>query len=107
MLKHHSIGLILLCQGFIASAASPPKPFTPVHATPSEFRCLGRAVALGNLLLPAQIKAADGNILSSRIEVLADPPSSLQLLPSTITVKVLTHSANSASWQFTAESSDF
>src|SRR5690349_9080180 len=109
MLNHRLIGFLLLIlstHAFVAVAA-PPKPFTAVRATSTEFRCLNRTVALGKLLLPAQIKAADGDLLSSPVEVLADPPSSLELLPSTTTSKLLTRSADSACWQYTAESSDF
>src|SRR5262245_15930991 len=99
--------LILLLGPCVAFGASPPKPFTPVAATPTEFRGLDRSVALGNLLLPAQLIAAKGELLSAPIEVFADPASSLKLIPSTITAKVLAHFEDSAYWHFAAESSDF
>jgi hypothetical protein len=91
----------------VTFAGSPPRPFSAITATRTEFRCLGRNVELGTFLLPTKIRASSGDLLSSSVQLVSDPPTSLEVVPSTIRAKVLTHSANSASWQFTAESRDF
>jgi hypothetical protein len=84
-------------------ASDPPKPFTPVGATPTEFRCLGRTTALGPLLLPAQIVAADQPLLASPIRIVSDPNISAAMNGET---KVVGRDADSAYWQRRGETAD-
>ena len=57
-------GLCLLVLGLRAGGAAPPAPYTPVKASSSQFRCLGRETKLGPLLLPEQITAAGQPLLA-------------------------------------------
>ena len=52
-------GQLLLAASSDASTTKPPAPYTPVKASSSQFRCLGRGKKLGPLLLPQQITAAN------------------------------------------------
>ena len=84
-------------------SAEPPKPFTPVEATPGEFRCLGRVTALGDLHLPVQITAAKQPLLAAPIRLFSDPDISAVAKGAKT---VVTTTTDSASWQSSSESAD-
>ena len=80
-----------------SSHAGIPKPYTPVKASDSEFRCLGRVTKLGPMLLPVQITSAGKPILSSPIKL-----SGLDGL--TGAGKMIGNSGDSASWEWHGQS---
>ena len=86
------------------TAAEPPKPFTPIKATPKEFRCLGRVMELGDLLLPAQITAAGQPLLAAPIRIFSEPNI---LSAVTGKAKVIERNDESARWEWKGESADF
>jgi len=54
-------------------ADKPPEPYTPVKASPSSFRCLGRNTELGALLLPKQVISADRPLLAGPVRLVTEP----------------------------------
>ncbi len=83
--------------------ASVPAPYTPVQATETEFRCLGRATKLGPMLLPTQITSARRQLLSSPIRIVAD--QAMEGL--TGSGRLIRNDGNSASWEWRGESKTF
>ena len=95
----------LLLASFCAVAAgSPPKPYTPVKASSSEFRCLGRQVKLGQLLLPDQIVAADKPLLAGPIRIVTEPNILSRIKGKS---KVLQNNGDKAEWEWSGESPEF
>jgi len=80
--------------------ASVPAPYTPIKASATEFRCLGRVTKLGPMLLPAQITSAGKPMLSSPIKL-----SGLDGL--TGAGNLLANNGDSASWEWHGESAAF
>ena len=66
-------GQLLLAANPDAAATEPPAPYTPVKASSSQFRCLGRETKLGPLLLPQQITAANQPLLAGPIRLVTEP----------------------------------
>ena len=66
-------GQLLLAAGPGGGTAKPPAPYTPIKATSSQFRCLGRKTELGALLLPQQIYAAGQPLLASPVRIVMEP----------------------------------
>ena len=96
--------LVALLSQATIHGAQVPKPYTPVKASKSEFRCLGRTTDLGPLLLPAQITAAGKPLLASPIEFTSEPP----LGPiTTRSVKVLQNNGDHATWKAETETADW
>ncbi len=87
----------------LLGASEPPKPFTPVGATAKEFLCLGRKTELGNLLLPAQITAADQPLLASPVRIVSEPDIFSALSG---TAEVVDSTPDSARWKWDGESAD-
>ncbi|MCC6446080.1 MAG: hypothetical protein IT210_21830 [Armatimonadetes bacterium] len=77
--------------------AGVPAPYTPLKATASGLRCLGRTVRLGRLLFPAQITAAGQPLLSGPIRLagLAEISGKAKLLENT---------GDEARWQWRGQS---
>ncbi len=85
-------------------AVEVPKPFTPVSANATGFRCIGRKTQFGNFLLPTQIRAADESLLSAPIRLVAEP----DLLTSAKgRAKVVEKKDGGARWEWNGESADF
>ena len=82
------------------ASADVPKPYTPVKASDSEFRCLGRTTKLGAMLLPAQITAAGEPLLKSPVRI-------APLDGITGKGKLISNDGNSAVWEWQGESSAF
>ena len=79
-MRHHLVLLPAVLCGQLAFAAGPgvgaskpPAPYTPVKASTSEFRCLGRKTELGGLLLPKQIYAAGQPLLAAPARIVMEP----------------------------------
>lgn len=85
--------------------AAVPAPYTKVKASAAEFRCLGRASALGDMLLPKQLTAANKPMLASPMRIVTSPASAMDKL--TGNGKVTGNDGDSAQWQWTGESSAF
>jgi hypothetical protein len=62
----------LVMGAVLRTGALVPAPYTPVLCSPTEFRCLGRTVKLGKMLLPTQAVAAGRNVLGAPVAVVAD-----------------------------------
>ncbi len=56
----------------LRTGALVPAPYTPLRCSTTEFRCLGRTVKLGKMLLPTQAVAAGRNVLGAPVAVVAD-----------------------------------
>jgi hypothetical protein len=76
-LLHRSPVPAFLCALLVAEAAvfgeTPPAPYTPVKASASTFRCLGRKTELGALLLPRQILSAGQPLLAGPVRIITEP----------------------------------
>lgn len=94
-----SILLILACA---AGASSIPEPYTPVKATPSAFRCLGRTMKTGPLLLPEQMVASAQPLLDRPVRLVAEPDLLAGVKGRS---RVLDHSADKAAWEWSGETS--
>ena len=92
--------MILVVLMASSALASVPAPYTPIKASDSEFRCLGRVTKLGPMLLPTQITSAGKPILSSPIRL-----SGLEGV--TGTGRLIGSSGDSASWEWHGESDAF
>jgi len=88
-----------------SSHASVPAPYTPVKASATEFRCLGRTTRLGPLLLPAQITSAGKSLLASPVCLVTDPASAMDGI--TGRGSLVANDGNSAAWEWQGESSAF
>ena len=88
-----------------SSHASVPSPYTPVKASATEFRCLGRTTKLGPMLLPTQITSAGESLLASPVRLVSDPESATESI--TGKGRVLGNNGDSASWEWHGESSAF
>jgi hypothetical protein len=84
-----------------AIAAQPPKPYTPVTASSSQFCCLGRSVQLGLLLLPEQIVAANQPLLAGPVRVVTEPNVLAAVKGE---ARVIGNTGDRATWQWTGES---
>ncbi len=94
---------LVLFATLLVSAAELPKPFTPVTASKTEFRCLGRKTELGEFLLPVQIFAQKTALLAGPIRVVSTPNIFASLK---INSRGVTRSSDSAKWEYNAENSD-
>lgn len=67
--------LTVLSNALAAPASQPavPAPYTAIEATADGFRCIGREVKLGPMLLPAQITSAGAPLLAGPVRVVAEP----------------------------------
>jgi len=79
-----------------------PAPYTPLGASATQVRCLGRATRLGPLLLPTQITSAGKNLLASPVRLITTPASALDGLRGN--GKVVENSADQAVWQWEGRS---
>ncbi len=79
----------------------PPAPYTPVKASSSEFRCLGRRTELGALLLPKQIHAANQPLLSAPARIVMEPDL---LVGAKGKARVMEKTADKAVWEWSGES---
>ena len=99
------LAFVFLAAGLANStAAEPPKPFTPIKATPKEFCCLGRKTTLGNLLLPEQITAAGKSELAGPVRFFSQPDIFSDIKGR---AKVIEQSQDTARWEWNGESPDF
>ncbi len=85
-------------------ASKPPAPYTPVKASSSKFRCLGRKADLGELLLPKQIYAAGEPLLASPVRIVMEPDLLAGVKGES---RVAERSADKAAWEWTGESAAF
>src|SRR4051812_9984073 len=81
-------------------SAEPPRPYTPVEATPGEFRSLGRVTELEDLQLPVQITAAQQPLLAGPIRLFSDPDVFALAKGAK---RVVSNAADSATWQSSSE----
>jgi hypothetical protein len=103
-MNHPTLLLPALLCGHLVFAASPPAPYTPVKASSSEFRCLGRKTDLGALLLPKQIYAAGQPLLAAPARIVMEP----DLLAGAKGKGKVTHrTADQAAWEWSGESAAF
>jgi Family of unknown function (DUF6067)/Hypothetical glycosyl hydrolase 6 len=79
-----------------------PPPFTPIHASPAQLRCLGRTMQFGDLLLPRSIDAAGQPLLANPVRIVSEP-NLLEGLRGR--ANILKKSASAATWLWTGESS--
>ncbi|HOX55393.1 MAG TPA: DUF6067 family protein [Candidatus Paceibacterota bacterium] len=102
-MRFHTVLLPTLLCGYPLLAASPdlPAPYTPVKASSSQFRCLGRETDLGKLLLPRQIVAAGQPLLAAPVRVVTEPDVLAGLKGKG---RVITNTADKATWEWTGES---
>ena len=105
-LKPTCLVAVLCCHFFLAtswiiSATEIPKPYTPVKASTTQFRCAGRTTRLGKFLLPEQITAASQPLLARAIRIAAEPDvlGSLQGK-----ARVIENAGDSAKWEWSGES---
>lgn len=84
-------------------AAVPPRPYTPVVASPDRFDCLGRSSELGPFLLPSQITSAGKPLLARAARLVAEPDVLGGLAGRPV---VASHGPDSATWTWAADSSD-
>lgn len=92
---------LLLAAGPDGGAAKPPAPYTPVKASSSQFRCLGRKAELGALLLPKQIVAAGQPLLAGPVRIVTEPDV---LAGAKGKTKVVSATADQAAWEWSGES---
>ncbi|PWU16107.1 MAG: hypothetical protein C5B50_14105 [Verrucomicrobia bacterium] len=78
------------------STGTLPQPYTPIKASGSEFRCLGRVTKLGPLLLPEQIVAAGQPLLAGPVRLAYESKQLMQGKG-----KLVEKSDDKASWQWT------
>ena len=97
-------GQLLLAASPHAGATNPPAPYTPVKASSSQFRCLGRETKLGPLLLPQQITAADQPLLAGPVRLVAEPDLLANMKGQS---KVTERTADKAAWEWSGESAAF
>jgi hypothetical protein len=95
---------LLLAANPDATANRPPAPYTPVKASSSQFRCLGRETKLGPLLLPQQITAANQPLLAGPVRLVAEPDLLANLKGQS---KVTELTADKAAWEWSGESAAF
>ena len=79
-----------------------PAPYTPLGASPTQVRSLGRATRLGPLLLPTQITSAGKSLLASPVRLITTPASALDGLRGN--GRVVENSADRAVWQWEGRS---
>ena len=97
-------GQLLFAAGPGGGTAKPPAPYTPIKATSSQFRCLGRKTELGALLLPQQIYAAGQPLLASPVRIVMEPDL---LAGAKGKSKVTDRAADEATWEWSGESAAF
>lgn len=85
-------------------ASAPPKPYTPVKASPSAFLCLGRKTELGSLLLPTQITSAGQPLLAGPIRIVTEPDFLAGAIGKS---RVTERGGDRATWDWTGESQGF
>jgi hypothetical protein len=95
---------LLLAANPDATANKPPAPYTPVKASSSQFRCLGRETKLGPLLLPQQITAANQPLLAGPVRLVAEPDLLANMKGQS---KVTERTADKAAWEWSGESAAF
>ncbi len=110
-MKHLIVLLLVLLPGRMllgasadGRAAAPPSPYSPVKASSSQFRCLGREMKLGPLLLPQQITAANQPLLAAPVRLVAEPDV---LTDAKGKSRVVERTADKATWEWIGESSAF
>ena len=104
LLRALSWGCSLLAVGAVASGDPPPAPYTPVKASSSTFRCLGRKTELGALLLPEQIVSGGQPLLAGPIRIVTEPDA---LAGARGKSRVTERSGDKAAWEWTGESQGF
>ena len=97
-------GLFLLAGGPEAGGAVLPTPYTPIQASGSQFRCLGRETKLGPLLLPQQITAAGQPLLAGPVRIVTEPDV---LAGAKGRGKLVERTAEKATWEWSGESAAF
>jgi hypothetical protein len=97
-------GHLLLAASPDGGVAKPPAPYTPVKASSSQFRCLGRKTELGALLLPQQIYAVGQPLLAGPVRIITEPDVLAGLKGKS---KVTATTADKAAWEWTGESAAF
>lgn len=85
------------------SQASIPAPYTPVQATATEFRCLGRVTKLGPMLLPTQMISARRQLLSSPVRIV----TGLAMEGLAGSGKLTGNDGDSATWEWKGRSKSF
>jgi hypothetical protein len=101
-----AVALTLMLQSvgtWRAFAADVPKPYTPLAATANNFKCLGRTIQLGALLLPAQISAAGKPVLAAPARIVVEPDV-LGMLDGQ--AKLVSNTGDRATWEWVGESAD-
>ncbi|MDI6827992.1 MAG: DUF6067 family protein, partial [Armatimonadota bacterium] len=100
---------LLLCAIFFFSIesirAAVPSPYTPVKASATEIKCLGRTIRLGQMLLPQQITSAGEKLLDKPIAILANPVAALGGISGA--GKVISNDGNSAELEWVGNSNAF
>ena len=104
-----AVSMLLPCCAWLAAEAvvfgsTPPRPYTPVKASTSAFRCLGRKTELGALLLPQQIISAGQPLLAGPVRILTEPDV---LGGATGKSRVTEASGDKAVWEWAGESQGF
>jgi hypothetical protein len=97
-------GHLLLATGPEAAAARPPAPYTSVKASSSQFRCLGREIKLGPLLLPQQIIAAHQPLLAGPVRLVTEPDVLTGVKGKG---RVVSRTGDKATWEWAGESAAF
>ena len=85
-------------------AGAPPAPYTPIKASASEFRCLGRKTELGSLLLPKQITAAGQPLLAAPARMVMEPDL---LAGAKGKARLTSTNPEQAAWEWNGESAAF
>ncbi len=83
-------------------SAAVPSPYTPVKASPTQFACLGRTIALGPLLLPARIISAGKPVLAGPIRLVSEPDV---ISNAAGEARVVENNGDAARWEWTGETS--
>lgn len=84
-----------------ASRPATASPYTVIEATADMFRCLGREIKLGSMLLPEQVVSASQPLLAGGVCILAEP-AALEMLKGRATL--LENNGDRARWEWKGES---
>lgn len=97
-------GQLLLAASPDGSPTKPPSPYTAVKASSKQFRCLGRRMELGALLLPKQIFASGQPLLAAPVRLVTEPDVLAGLKGKG---RVAEATSEKASWEWSGESATF
>ena len=87
-----------------AAAGEVPRPYTAVEASDRGFRCLGRRVELGDLLLPTRVTAGGEPVLAGAVRLVAEPDVLAGMSGSG---RVVERAPDRARWEWVGESAGF